>query len=171
MWLRCSHVTYTATHCNTLQHTATHCYTLQHTATHCKSLQPTANTATHCNTLQSTATHCNTLQHTVMHWNTATYSTQLASSFPPGRNLPCGNDLYHSCTSFEGASWRGQPLNIFTWSIGSGGVWHDSQHINNSYAWLIHMWLDQWHTTAWFIHMWLDQWHTTAWFIHTWHAE
>ena len=42
------------------------------------------------------------------------YSTQLASSFPPGKNLPGGNDLYHSCTSFEGASWRGQPLNIFT---------------------------------------------------------
>jgi len=49
------------------------------------------------------------------------YSTQLASSFPPGRNLPGGNDLYRSCTSFEGASWRGQPLNIFTWFIGAGG--------------------------------------------------
>ena len=35
------------------------------------------------------------------------YSTQFASSFPQGRNLPAGNDLYHSCTSFEGASWRG----------------------------------------------------------------
>jgi len=32
-----------------------------------------------------------------------------------------GNDLYHSCTSFEGASRRGQPLNIFTWFIGAGG--------------------------------------------------
>jgi len=42
------------------------------------------------------------------------YSTQLAFSFPPGRNLPVGNDLYHNCISFEGASWRGQPLNIFT---------------------------------------------------------
>ena len=38
----------------------------------------------------------------------------LASSFPPGRNLPGGNDLYHSCTSIEEASWRGHPLNIFT---------------------------------------------------------
>jgi len=44
------------------------------------------------------------------------YSTQLASSFPPDRNLPGGNDLYHSCTSFEGASWRGKT--IFTWFIG-----------------------------------------------------
>ena len=42
------------------------------------------------------------------------YSTQLASSFPIGRNLPGENGLYHSCTNFEGASWRGQPLNIFT---------------------------------------------------------
>jgi len=32
-----------------------------------------------------------------------------------------GNDLYHSCTSFEGASRGGQPLNIFTWFIGAGG--------------------------------------------------
>ena len=30
--------------------------------------------------------------------------------------------LYHSCTSFEGASRLGQPLNIFTWFIDSGGV-------------------------------------------------
>ena len=50
------------------------------------------------------------------------YSTQLASSFRTGRNLPVGNDLYHSCTSFEGTSWKGQPLNIFTWFIGSGGL-------------------------------------------------
>jgi len=50
------------------------------------------------------------------------YSTQLAPSFQPGRNLPGGHDLYHSCTSFKGASWRGQPLNIFTWFIGSGGL-------------------------------------------------
>jgi len=32
-----------------------------------------------------------------------------------------GNDLYHICTSFEGASRGGQPLNIFTWFIGAGG--------------------------------------------------
>jgi len=31
-----------------------------------------------------------------------------------------GNVLYHSCTSFEGASRGGQPLNIFTWFIGAG---------------------------------------------------
>jgi len=42
--------------------------------------------------------------------------------FISGRNLPVRNDLYHSCTSFEGASWSGQPLNIFTWFIGSGGL-------------------------------------------------
>jgi len=33
-----------------------------------------------------------------------------------------GNVLYHSCTSFEGASRGGQPLNIFTWFIGAGGI-------------------------------------------------
>ena len=33
-----------------------------------------------------------------------------------------GNVLYHSCTSFEVASRGGQPLNIFTWFIGAGGV-------------------------------------------------
>ena len=38
------------------------------------------------------------------------------------RNLPVQNDLYHSCTSFEGAYWRGQPLNVFTWFIGTGRV-------------------------------------------------
>jgi len=38
------------------------------------------------------------------------YSKWLISSFQLGRNLPPLNDLYHSCTSFEGASWRGQPL-------------------------------------------------------------
>jgi len=38
------------------------------------------------------------------------------------RNLPVHNGLYHSCTSFEGAYWRGQPLNIFTWFIGTGRV-------------------------------------------------
>jgi len=73
------------------------------------------------------------------------YSTQLASSFPPGRNLPRGNDLYHSCTSFEGASWRGQPLNIFTWFIGSGGssIWvHGSfvccmTHVFECVPWLM----------------------------------
>ena len=32
-----------------------------------------------------------------------------------------GNDLYHSCTSYEGASRGGQPLNIFTWFTGAGG--------------------------------------------------
>jgi len=32
-----------------------------------------------------------------------------------------GNVLYHSCTSFKGASRGGQPLNIFTWFIGAGG--------------------------------------------------
>ena len=41
---------------------------------------------------------------------------KLDSSFPPGRNLARRNDLYddHSCTSIEGASWRGQPVNILT---------------------------------------------------------
>ena len=34
----------------------------------------------------------------------------------------CGNDLYHSCTSFEGASRGGQSLNIFTWFIGANGI-------------------------------------------------
>ena len=34
-----------------------------------------------------------------------------------------GNVLYHSCTSFEGASRGGQPLNIFTWLIGAVGYW------------------------------------------------
>ena len=29
--------------------------------------------------------------------------------------------MYHSCTSFEGASRGGQPLNIFTWFIAAGG--------------------------------------------------
>jgi len=38
------------------------------------------------------------------------------------RNLPYRNDLYSSCTSFQGASSRGKPLNIFTWFIGSGGL-------------------------------------------------
>jgi len=33
-----------------------------------------------------------------------------------------GNDLYHSCTSFEAASRGGQPLIIFTWFIGAGGM-------------------------------------------------
>ena len=33
-----------------------------------------------------------------------------------------GNDLYHSCTSFEGASRGDQSLNIFTWFIGAGGL-------------------------------------------------
>ena len=33
------------------------------------------------------------------------------------------NDLYHSCTSFEGASRGRQPLNIFTRFIGAGGGW------------------------------------------------
>jgi len=33
-----------------------------------------------------------------------------------------GNVLYHSCTSFEGASRGGQPLNIFTWFVGVGGL-------------------------------------------------
>jgi len=32
-----------------------------------------------------------------------------------------GNVLYLSCTSSEGASRGGQPLNIFTWLIGAGG--------------------------------------------------
>ena len=32
-----------------------------------------------------------------------------------------GNILYHSCTSSEGASRGGQPLNILTWFIGAGG--------------------------------------------------
>jgi len=32
------------------------------------------------------------------------------------------NNLYHSCTSFEGASRVGQPFNIFTWFIGAGGT-------------------------------------------------
>jgi len=32
-----------------------------------------------------------------------------------------GNDLYHSCTSFEGASRGGQPFIFFTWLIGAGG--------------------------------------------------
>jgi len=30
--------------------------------------------------------------------------------------------LYRLCTSFEGASWRGQPLNILSWFTGAGGV-------------------------------------------------
>jgi len=29
---------------------------------------------------------------------------------------------FHNCTSFEGASRGGQPLNIFTWFIGAGGL-------------------------------------------------
>ena len=33
-----------------------------------------------------------------------------------------GNILYHSCTSFEEAFRRGQPLSIFTWFIGAGGI-------------------------------------------------
>jgi len=33
-----------------------------------------------------------------------------------------GNDLYHSCTSLEGASRGAQPLNVFTWFIGAGGL-------------------------------------------------
>ena len=33
-----------------------------------------------------------------------------------------GNFLHHSCTSFEGASRKGQPLNVFTLFIGAGGV-------------------------------------------------
>ena len=32
-----------------------------------------------------------------------------------------GNDLYHSCTNFDGASRGGYPLNIFTRFIGAGG--------------------------------------------------
>ena len=60
--------------------------------------------------------------HKIMRYCTY-YSTQLASSCPPGRNLPGGNDLYLSCTSFEGWHLGGaSPLNIFTWFIGSGGL-------------------------------------------------
>ena len=44
-----------------------------------------------------------------------------------------GNDLYHSCTTFEGAFRGGQPLNIFTWFIGAGGC------ANYLYVRLIHM--------------------------------
>jgi len=50
----------------------------------------------------------------------------LVEMIPQGRNLPGGNDLYHSCTNFEGASWRGPPLNIFTWFIGAGRLSHVS---------------------------------------------
>jgi len=32
--------------------------------------------------------------------------------------------LYRSCTNSEGASRRGQPLNIFTWFIEAGGLTH-----------------------------------------------
>ena len=35
-----------------------------------------------------------------------------------------GNVLYHSCTSFEGASRGGQPSNIFTRCIGAGRYIH-----------------------------------------------
>ena len=45
-----------------------------------------------------------------------------------GRNV-----LYHSCSSFEGASRGGQPLNIFTWFIGAGGLETErtsSPHVN-----------------------------------------
>jgi len=35
-----------------------------------------------------------------------------------------GNDLYHSCTSVQGASRGGQPLNIFTWFTGAGGLFY-----------------------------------------------
>jgi len=37
--------------------------------------------------------------------------------------------LYHSRTSFEGASQGGQPLNIFTWFIGAGGYIHRYMYI------------------------------------------
>ena len=39
------------------------------------------------------------------------------SWLPHFRKAEIWNDLYHNCTSSEGASWRGQPLYIFTWSI------------------------------------------------------
>jgi len=65
-----------------------------------------------------------------------------------------GNDLYHSCTSFEGAFWGGQPLNTFTWFIGAGGlsyVIHSDMYdiafmcgvrLRLLVRYLIHMWYD-----------------------------
>jgi len=56
--------------------------------------------------------------------------------------------VYHNYTSSEGASRRGQPLNIFTWFIGAGGypkwfiyIWylHDLTLIDVASAWLIYI--------------------------------
>jgi len=61
---------------------------------------------------------------------------------------PCwsvGNVLYHSCTSFEGASWDGQPLNIFTWFIGAGEIDSRVTYLTNlGYLsfWNPRIWLD-----------------------------
>jgi len=49
------------------------------------------------------------------------YSIWLGFSFQRPR-WSGGNVLYHSCTSFEGASRLGQSFNIFTWFIGAGGL-------------------------------------------------
>jgi len=45
-----------------------------------------------------------------------------------------GNVLYHSCTSFEGSSWRGQPLQKLTWFIGACGYIHGAWKKNDSLA-------------------------------------
>jgi len=41
------------------------------------------------------------------------------------------NDLYHSRISFEGASRGGQPLNLFTWFIGAGGLIQAGRNVAN----------------------------------------
>jgi len=50
------------------------------------------------------------------------YTTSLAYSFPPDTNVLDGIYLYQRGYHSQEASQRGQPLNIFTWFIGSGSV-------------------------------------------------
>jgi len=63
------------------------------------------------------------LQHLILRTRScgAGFITQSSWVFHFHSTMVCGNVLYHSCTSFQGASLGGQPLIIFTWSIGAGG--------------------------------------------------
>jgi len=61
-----------------------------------------------------------------------------------------GNDLNHSCTSFEGASWVDQSLNIFTWFIGAGGIYYVF-YFSHITAQNLLLWLMNWFI-HWLIH-------------------
>jgi len=50
------------------------------------------------------------------------WSSGLASASRSSRNI-----WYHSCTRLKWGCWRGQPLNTFTWFIGTGGSYVSRQ--------------------------------------------